>query len=269
MVTFLSLDHVTHYYFSKQGMTKALADITLSIDEGEFVSILGPSGCGKSTILSIVAGIIEQTKGDVLINDQPIDQANLQIGYMLQQDYLFPWKTIINNILIGPKVSGTLSKETKETGLELLKEVGIPNVANDYPDSLSGGMRQRVAFVRTFLDNPQILLLDEPFSALDYLTKLKLEDLVFSLLKKYRKTAILVTHDISEAIAMSDRIFVMEANPGTIAKTFEVPEQLRQERPFFVRRQPAYQQLFDEIWHQLNKHEQTFIDVKAVNENEG
>ena len=268
-MAFLSLKDITHYYFSKQGMTKALADITFSIDEGEFVSILGPSGCGKSTILSIIAGIVEQTKGDVFINGQPIQQENLQIGYMLQQDYLFPWKTIMENILIGPKVRGTIHTTTEETGLELLKEVGIPHVAKDYPDALSGGMRQRVAFVRTFIDDPQILLLDEPFSALDYLTKLKLEDLVFSLLKKYRKTAILVTHDISEAIAMSDRIFVMETNPGTLAKQFDVPEQLREERPFLVRRQPGYQELFDQIWHELNKHEQTFIDVKVVKENEG
>src|SRR5690625_2062295 len=249
-------------------MTKALADITFSIDEGEFVSILGPRGCGKSTILSIIAGIVEQTKGDVFINGQPIQQENLQIGYMLQQDYLFPWKTIMENILIGPKVRGTIHTTTEETGLELLKEVGIPHVAKDYPDALSGGMRQRVAFVRTFLADPQILLLDEPFSALDYLTKLKLEDLLFSLLKKYHKTAILVTHDISEAIAMSDRIFVMDSNPGRLAKIFTIPDELRQERPFFVRRQPAYQPLFDNIWHQLNKDEEAFIDVKAVKQDE-
>lgn len=266
---FLSLNDVTHYYFSKQGMTKALADITFSIAEGEFVSILGPSGCGKSTILSIIAGIVEQTKGDVFINEESIDKAELKIGYMLQQDYLFPWKTIMENILIGPKVSRIINDETKKTGHDLLKEVGIDHVANDYPDALSGGMRQRVAFVRTFLTDPQILLLDEPFSALDYLTKLKLEDLVFSLLKKYHKTAILVTHDISEAIAMSDRIFVMETNPGTLAKTFTVPEKLRQQRPFLVRRQPGYQELFDQIWHELNKNEQTFIDVEAVTEDEG
>lgn len=267
-MSFLSLKDVTHYYFSKQGMTKALENITLSIAEGEFVSILGPSGCGKSTILSIVAGIVEHTKGEVLIKGKPIQQDTLQIGYMLQQDYLFPWKTIMENILIGPKVRGTIDQSTETKGLQLLKEVGIPDVANNYPDELSGGMRQRVAFVRTFLDDPQILLLDEPFSALDYLTKLKLEDLVFSLLKKYQKTAILVTHDISEAIAMSDRIFVMDTNPGTIAKTFTVPKHLQKERPFFVRRKPGYQELFDNIWHELNKDEQTFFQAEDVSDNE-
>src|SRR5690625_1510555 len=125
-------------------MTKALADITFSIDEGEFVSILGPSGCGKSTILSIIAGIVEQTKGDVFINGQPIQQENLQIGYMLQQDYLFPWKTIMENILIGPKVRGTIDQSTETKGLQLLKEVGIPDVANNYPDELSGDRKSVV-----------------------------------------------------------------------------------------------------------------------------
>lgn len=263
-MSFLSMNHVSHYYFSKKGMTEALSDINFSIAEGEFVSILGPSGCGKSTILSIISGIIEHTEGDVFVNDRPIQQSDLKIGYMLQQDYLFPWKTILDNILIGPKVNRSVTDDVKKAGLDLLKEVGIPHVAKDYPDALSGGMRQRVAFVRTFLADPQILLLDEPFSALDYLTKLKLEDLLFSLLKKYHKTAILVTHDISEAIAMSDRIFVMDSNPGSIAKIFTIPDELRQERPFFVRRQPAYQPLFDNIWHQLNKDEESFIDVKAV-----
>lgn len=258
-MSFLSLKDVAHYYFSKQGMTKALEEITFSIEEGEFVSLLGPSGCGKSTILSIIAGIVTPTKGKVLLKNQPIQQKQLNIGYMLQQDYLFPWKTIMENILIGPKIRGTLDKNTEDIGLELLKEVGIPHVANDYPDELSGGMRQRVAFVRTFIDHPQILLLDEPFSALDYLTKLKLEELVFSLLKKYEKTAILVTHDISEAIAMSDRIFVMDTNPGTLAKTFDIPKHLREERPFFVRRKDGYQEIFDGIWHELNKDDDTFL----------
>jgi len=265
-LSFLTLDEVSHYYFSKHSYTKALDRISLSIDQGEFISILGPSGCGKSTILSIIARIIQQTKGYVLVNDQTIEHSSLGIGYMLQQDYLFPWKTILDNVLIGPKITKTVTKNLKTSGIRLLKEVGLENIAQDYPNSLSGGMRQRVALVRTLMSDPDILLLDEPFSALDYLTKLKLEDLVSKLLNKYKKTAVLVTHDIGEAISMSDRIFVMDTNPGTIANVFHVPIELRQERPFLVRRHPKYQRLFDEIWIELNKNEPTFIQPKVVEE---
>lgn len=254
-MSFLTLNQISHLYFSKKGYTKALNNISLSIKEGEFISLLGPSGCGKSSILSIIAGIIKQTEGSVLLNGDPISNSNQEIGYMLQQDYLFPWKTIIDNVLIGPKVHQKNTKETADRALQLLQEVGLENVATRYPDSLSGGMRQRVALVRTLITNPKILLLDEPFSALDYQTKLKLEDLVFKLLHSYHKTAILVTHDIGEAISMSDRIFVMNANPGRIAKVFEVPVELRNELPFLVRRHPKYQNIFDRVWEELNKNE--------------
>src|SRR5690606_19370682 len=147
------------------------------------------------------------------------------------------------------------NKELKEKALELLREVGLQNVEKHYPSSLSGGMRQRVALVRTLITDPKILLLDEPFSALDYQTKLKLEDLVYKLLHAYHKTAILVTHDIGEAIAMSDRIIVMSANPGRISKTFAVPLELRNEMPFLVRKHPKYQSIFDKVWEELNKSE--------------
>lgn len=266
-MTFLTFDGVSHHYFTKHGVTKALEDVSFSIKEGEFISILGPSGCGKSTILSVVSGLITQTRGKVFVKEQTVKQSSLRIGYMLQQDYLFPWKTILNNVLIGPKVDGRITKSMTEKGEQLLKEVGLTKVANDYPDALSGGMRQRVAFVRTFMSDPHLLLLDEPFSALDYLTKLKLEDLVNDLLRRYNKTAILVTHDISEAIAMSDRIFVMGTNPGTINKTFTIPDELRKERPFLVRRHPEYQRIFDEIWLELNQGEKTFLTTGTVTEN--
>ncbi|MFS0674405.1 ABC transporter ATP-binding protein [Ornithinibacillus sp. 179-J 7C1 HS] len=252
---FLTLENVTHHYFTKDGYTKALDDISFSVKEGEFVSLLGPSGCGKSTILSIVSGIMDQTLGKVHLDNKPIDESELAIGYMLQQDYLFPWKTILDNVLIGPKIQENIHVDLKEKAVELLNEVGLKNVENQYPSSLSGGMRQRVALVRTLITDPKILLLDEPFSALDFQTKLKLEDLVYKLLHAYHKTAILVTHDIGEAIAMSDRIIVMSANPGKIAKTFEVPIELRNEMPFLVRRHPKYQSIFDKVWEELNKND--------------
>ncbi len=258
-MSFLTLENVSHHYFTKNSFTKALSNISFNLKEGEFISILGPSGCGKSTILSIIAGIMKHTSGKVLLKQRPLEESELPIGYMLQQDYLFPWKTIIENCLIGPKIRKDKSEYKMSQAKKLLKEVGLTDIEKEFPDSLSGGMRQRVALVRTLITNPEILLLDEPFSALDYLTKLKLENLVSKLLKSYHKTAILVTHDIGEAISMSDRILVMNANPGNIAKTFEVPVELRNETPFFVRRHPKYQMLFDKVWDELNKTESTSL----------
>ncbi|WP_010647274.1 ABC transporter ATP-binding protein [Oceanobacillus massiliensis] len=265
-MSFLTLDHVSHHYFSKNGYTKAVNNITLSIKEGEFVALLGPSGCGKSTLLSIVAGIIRQTEGNVFLQGKKIDESEMEIGYMLQQDYLFPWKTILDNVLIGPKLNNKITKELKERAIDLLAEVGLSDVAEKYPNELSGGMRQRAALVRTLINNPKILLLDEPFSALDYQTKLNLEDLVANLLESYHKTAILVTHDIGEAIAMSDRIFMMDANPGSIAKIYEVPLELRDEEPFLVRRHPKYQLLFEKIWNELEARESGKKAVEIPNE---
>lgn len=254
-MSFLTLEHVSHHYFSKESYTKALDDISFSVQEGEFIALVGPSGCGKSTLLSIIAGIMEQTVGDVLLEGKPMHQSKTSIGYMLQQDYLFPWKTIIDNVLIGPRINQQKTADAKKRADKLLTEVGLPHVANAFPSSLSGGMRQRVALVRTLMTNPKILLVDEPFSALDYQTKLKLENIVSDLLRSYRKTAVLVTHDIGEAISMSDRILLMNANPGSIANIFEVPIELRNEQPFYVRRHPKYQPLFDRIWEALNRTE--------------
>jgi len=251
----LTLKHVSHHYFSKDSYTKALNDISISVQEGEFIALVGPSGCGKSTLLSIISGILEQTEGNVLLEGKSIHSSKTDIGYMLQQDYLFPWKTILENVLIGPKIKHRKTEDTKKRANELLAEVGLPNVAGAFPGSLSGGMRQRVALVRTLMTNPKILLVDEPFSALDYQTRLKLESIVSDLLRSYRKTAVLVTHDIGEAISMSDRIFLMNANPGSIANVFEVPIELRDEKPFYVRRHPKYQPLFDRVWEALNQTE--------------
>lgn len=254
-MSFLTLDKLSHHYFSEKSYTQALDNISLSINEGDFISLLGPSGCGKSTILSIIAGIVSQTDGEIILEEKPLKKTNLSIGYMLQQDYLFPWKSVLQNVLIGPKINGSVTGEIEARAHDLLKEVGLPNVSDAYPRSLSGGMRQRVALVRTLITDPKLLLLDEPFSALDYQTKLKLEDLVFQLLQAYEKTSILVTHDIGEAIAMSDRIILMSANPGRIAKTFDVPIEIRTITPFEARKHPKFQVLFDRIWKELDKHE--------------
>ena len=175
------------------------------------------------------------------------------MGYMLQQDYLFPWKTIEENIMLGLHIRRIYDEQMKEHTLNLLKQVGLHGVEGQYPRELSGGMRQRAALVRTLATDPKILLLDEPFSALDYQTKLKLEELVFNLLNKYKKTSLLVTHDIEEAIAMSDRIYLLQANPGKIAKIFIVPESIRSLSPLEARHHYDFPALFQNIWKELER----------------
>ncbi|HYK72746.1 MAG TPA: ABC transporter ATP-binding protein [Pseudoneobacillus sp.] len=250
-MSFLEIDHVHHTYFTKTSATTALSDVSIDIEEGEFISFLGPSGCGKTTLLSIIAGLIQPTQGKVYLEKNPIDQSSYKIGYMLQQDYLFPWKTIEDNILLGLKLSDQLTAENKQYTLELLSKMGLNGVEKQYPKQLSGGMRQRVALVRTLATEPKILMLDEPFSALDYQTKLKLEDLVSNTLKAFGKTAILVTHDIGESIAMSDRVYLFAANPGRVHKVFSIPDELRKLTPFNARNHEQYTNIFQMIWKEV------------------
>ncbi|NMH67235.1 ABC transporter ATP-binding protein [Bacillus sp. RO3] len=254
-MNFLTLDSVHHTYFSPKTATHALSDISLAVKEGEFVSFIGPSGCGKTTLLSIIAGLIQPTGGTVSLNGQPIRNMKKKLGYMLQQDYLFPWKTIEENIFLGLTITGNLSEEKRKEARALLVEMGLEGVESSYPRELSGGMRQRVALIRTLITEPQLLLLDEPFSALDYQTKLKLEDLVFSTLKSFGKTAVLVTHDIGEAIAMCDRIILFGTKPGRIHTIFDVPDSLRGLMPFEVRNHEDFPGFFQTIWKELEKLE--------------
>lgn len=252
---FLTLRGIHHTYFTKTSAVTALNDISLDVQEGEFVSFLGPSGCGKTTLLSIIAGLLDPTVGQVMLEGNSVNNAENQIGYMLQQDYLFPWKTIEENILLGLKISGSLEDSKKREVISLLEQMGLENVGSLYPKQLSGGMRQRVALVRTLATEPKLLMLDEPFSALDYQTKLKLEDLVSNTFKSFEKTAILVTHDIGEAIAMSDRIFLFSPSPGRLHKTFSIPEELRKLSPFEARNHSLYNELFKSIWKELESLE--------------
>ncbi|WP_204553047.1 ABC transporter ATP-binding protein [Bacillus ectoiniformans] len=255
-MAFLQLESVSQTYFSKHSAAVTLQDVSLTVNEGEFISFLGPSGCGKTTVLSIIAGLFPPTEGTVTLYNQPIYGPHPKVGYMLQQDYLFPWKTIQDNIFLGLKLRGMLNEERKSYTLSLLKEVGLHSVLNKYPGELSGGMRQRVAFVRTLSTNPKILLLDEPFSALDYQTKLKLENLVAGMLTDYQKTAILVTHDIGEAIAMSNRIVLFSKNPGRISRIFDVPESLTKLSPFEARQHPDYSGMFQNVWEEFERLEE-------------
>ncbi|MEH7106310.1 ABC transporter ATP-binding protein [Bacillus sp. JJ1764] len=250
-MSFLQVRDIHHTYFTRDSATTALSNISFTVEEGEFVSLLGPSGCGKTTLLTIISSLLKPTQGKVLLENEPISTSKNEIGYMLQQDYLFPWKTIEENILLGLKLSKQLTDASKSYALSLLSQIGLGGVEKQLPKQLSGGMRQRVALVRTLATEPKLLMLDEPFSALDYQTKLKLEDLVSDTLKQFSKTAILVTHDIGEAIAMSDRIFLFSSRPGRIHKVFEMPEELRKLSPFEARRHETYSGIFQTIWKEL------------------
>jgi NitT/TauT family transport system ATP-binding protein len=255
-MSFLTLQSISHAYFSKDSATTALENVSLSLEEGEFISFLGPSGCGKTTLLSIIAGLFAPTSGILFLNNQPLQAKNdHSIGYMLQQDYLFPWKTIEDNVTLGLKLLNNQDTKAYENAIQLLHEVGLEGVEKHYPRQLSGGMRQRAALARTLAVDPKILLLDEPFSSLDYQTKLKLEDSVCSTLKSYGKTAVLVTHDIGEAIAMSDRIYLFAARPGRIYQVFDVPKELQELAPFQARNHPLYSSLFQTIWKELENLE--------------
>ncbi|OIK12793.1 spermidine/putrescine ABC transporter ATP-binding protein [Bacillus sp. MUM 116] len=254
-MSFLTINEIHHTYLTKKSVTTALSDVSLKIEEGEFVSFLGPSGCGKTTLLSIIAGLLKPTHGKVLLENKPESTNIHQIGYMLQQDYLFPWKTIEENVLLGLKLSDQLNEKSKSKTLQLLNQIGLHGVEKQLPKQLSGGMRQRAALVRTLATEPKLLMLDEPFSALDYQTKLKLEDLVAGTLRELNKTAILVTHDIGEAIAMSDRIFLFSSKPGRLHKTFQMPNELRIASPFEARNHPLYPNLFETIWKELESLE--------------
>ncbi|WP_026563233.1 ABC transporter ATP-binding protein [Bacillus sp. UNC41MFS5] len=254
-MSFLSVQNIHHTYFTKASAATALSDISLTVEEGEFVSLLGPSGCGKTTLLSIISSLLKPTQGTVLLENKPVTTAKNQIGYMLQQDYLFPWKTIEENILLGLKLSKQLNDQTRSTALGLLEQIGLTGVEKQLPRQLSGGMRQRVALVRTLATEPKLLMLDEPFSALDYQTKLNLEDLVSRTLDEFGKTAILVTHDIGEAIAMSDRVYLLSPSPGRIYKIFTMPDELRKISPFEARNHEAFSSIFQTIWKELESLE--------------
>lgn len=253
MQAVVELDGLSHVYVNGRGATMALKEISLHVNQGEFVSIIGPSGCGKTTLLSLISGLLRPTQGSVRISGEWIKKPSPKVGYMLQQDYLFPWRTIYENASIGLELMGKRGADSKAIVMELLDDMGLSDYADSYPQQLSGGMRQRVALVRTLATEPDILLLDEPFSALDYQTKLQLEDLVAVTLRSRNKTAVLVTHDISEAIAMSDRIIVMQPRPGRIRAAVEVPGPIRTALPLKAREEAGFHDLFHQLWGQFEE----------------
>ncbi|WP_410510950.1 ABC transporter ATP-binding protein [Paenibacillus sp. BR2-3] len=251
MLPVVQLKGISHVYLGDREASLAVEDLNLSIGKGEFVSLVGPSGCGKTTLLSIIAGLLQPSRGEVLLNGHKVAGPSPEVGYMLQQDYLFPWRSILDNAVLGLELTGRLNEETREKTMRLLEDMGLEGTGNQYPSQLSGGMRQRVALVRTLANDPQLLLLDEPFSALDYQIKLQLEDLVSETLRRRGTTAILVTHDLSEAIAVSSTVILLERNPGKIRKAFPIPDIIRDAPPLYARNQKGFAELFNEIWREM------------------
>ena len=239
----LRFENVSMHYHSKQGETVALQNVNFSVNEGEFVAIIGPSGCGKTTLLSLAAGLLSPTKGRVHTD-------GVSFGYMLQKDELFPWRTIEKNICLPLEIKGTNTPIQRERALALAEKYGLSQFLKNYPSSLSGGMRQRAALIRTLSVNPNILLLDEPFSALDYQTRLSVCDDVYKIIREEKKTALLITHDISEAISVADKIFVLSRRPAHIIAehTLSFPES----EPLKRRENKLFSHWFEILWKELN-----------------
>lgn len=254
MSNILSFRNISYSYHSVYGETLAIDDLSFDVRDGEFLAIVGPSGCGKSTLLSVIAGLIEPDAGRVLIDNMEREKSGVNIGYMLQRDHLLEWKNTYQNAALGLSVQkGTYSDEKIMMLNHLLKTYGLVSFEKSKPSELSGGMRQRVALIRTLLMEPDLLLLDEPFSALDYQTRLEVSDDIWKIIKKEKKTAVLITHDISEAISMGDRVLVLSERPATLKRDIKIDLTFDGEiSPFKARSTPEFQNYFNEIWEELN-----------------
>ena len=246
MEPLIHLSHVSFSYHTPGGETLALSDIDFSVHPEEFLAIVGPSGCGKSTLLSILSGLLKPEKGERLASD-------LTIGYMLQRDHLFEWRSIWKNVTLGLEIQKRLNAETKVYARSLLKEYGLLPFADSYPSELSGGMRQRAALIRTLVLKPDLLLLDEPFSALDYQTRLNVSNDIGQILRHSKKTAILVTHDLSEAISLADRVITLSSRPATISNIVPIQFELDEDTPLHRRNAPEFKQYFNLLWKELNQ----------------
>jgi NitT/TauT family transport system ATP-binding protein len=250
----VELKNVSMNYHTLNGETQAIKNLSLDICNGEFVSIVGPSGCGKSTLLSLISGILKPTSGSITVNGECVTGPNGNVGYMLQKDHLFEWRTILKNATLGLEIKKKLNKETQGDVERLFDEYGLSDFKHHFPKQLSGGMRQRAALIRTLATNPDILLLDEPFSALDYQTRLAISEEIWLIIKKERKTAILVTHDISEAVASSDRIIVLTNRPAEIRNIHEIALTCDTRTPIACREAPEFRHYFNKIWKELDVH---------------
>lgn len=248
----LELSNIAINYHSLKGETEALKDISFKIGQGEFVSIVGPSGCGKSTLLNIIVGLLKPSYGEVYLDNTPLESVSHKIGYMFQNDTLFEWLSVHDNVSLGLKINHKFNNENIAKINSLLKEYNLDEFKNHHPRELSGGMRQRVALIRTLVMDPELLLLDEPFSALDYQTRLNVSGDILKIIKKENKTALLVTHDISEAISMSERIIILTKRPAHIKSEIKIEFPKDYDTPLKRREHPSFREYFDTIWKELD-----------------
>ena len=241
----LKIKDLSKNYHTKKDETLAVDNFSFDLKNGEFVAIVGPSGCGKSTILNILTGLDTKSSGEIILSD------NTKMGYMLQQDALFNWKNVLENCLLGLEINKNLTKENKDYVLDLLNTYGLKDFINSYPNTLSGGMRQRVALIRTLATKPDLLLMDEPFSALDYQTRLSVSEDVYQIIKKEKKSAIMVTHDIAEAISMADKIIILSKRPSKIKKVIDI-KLTDKSTPINNRKAKEFSYYYDLIWKEID-----------------
>ena len=251
MNNILEVKNVSKKYQNKEGEVLALKNVNFRIEQGEFVSIIGPSGCGKSTLLSIIAGLEDKSTGEIYIEGERVDSVSDKIGYMLQRDCLLEWRSRLSNTMLGLEIKGKKNDDSREYVENLLKKYNLYEFKDKYPSELSGGMRQRVALIRTLAVKPKILLLDEAFSALDYQTRIMVTDDIYKILRKEGITALIVTHDISEAISMSDRVLVLSKRPGTIRDIHKINFEIENRNPINCRESPKFSKYFNTLWKEL------------------
>lgn len=250
----LELKDISYSYHTLHGETRALENISFDVKKGEFLAIVGPSGCGKSTLLSIIAGLLSPESGTIHFNTDD-DNPNRLVGYMLQHDHLLEWRTVYHNVTLGLELNHSLTEENLKYVNQLLEEYGLSAFKDKRPGELSGGMKQRAALIRTLALNPKLLLLDEPFSALDYQTRLIVSEDICSLIRRSGKTVILITHDLSEAVRLSDRIIVLTKRPAHIKKEIEVCLTVSEKTPLASMNAPEFNSYFNILWKELNDEE--------------
>lgn len=251
MEPILSMDNVSLVYNSESAETLAISGLNLNVSEGEFLAIVGPSGCGKSSILSLIAGLIRPSGGAVKLMGKEVAGPNSSIGYMFQRDHLFEWRTVWQNVMLGLQIRGIV-REGSSRAVQLLKTYGLYDFRNQYPSELSGGMRQRAALIRTLAVDPKLLLLDEPFSALDYQTRLTLGDEISAIIRNEKKTALFVTHDIAEAISIADRVILLTKRPASVKRSLTID--MPGVTPLDRRSLPSFREYFNTIWKEMDVH---------------
>lgn len=251
----LEVDHLFYAYHTLAGETQALFDLSFDVRDGEFFAIVGPSGCGKSTLLSLLCGLLVPEKGRILIDGRDRKESHAAMGYMLQRDHLFEWRTIFENVSLGLEIQKRLDEGAKEELKTMLKTYGLSQFQESKPGQLSGGMRQRAALIRTLALKPDILLLDEPFSALDYQTRLEVCDDISAIIRTQNKTALLITHDLSEAISVADRILILSGRPARVKKVLEIRFDKEFDRPLSRRNAPEFSSYFNQLWKELKTHD--------------